>query len=159
MSTSFASFVIFFTAAKPRRSMDHRITVGGRGGWVLNWKILWILFKFKMILYFKNYLHCPCRRRSIGPLPSCLKLLTYKTSAAEWIFRKNWGIWSTPWCVRPSSRPRPVAFPWIQWDPCCSGCVRYFRHLMIGYWSWWPRACLIEIWRQSVKNEASTTHY
>ena len=72
------SFIfIFLPAAKPRRSMDHRITVGGRGGRVLNCllgKSCELCSNFKLILYLKNYLHCPCLRRSIWPLPSCLLL-------------------------------------------------------------------------------------
>ena len=83
----------FLPAAKPRRSMDHKITVGGRGGRVLiclhgkfcemrgrigvrfsPWKILQIVFKFEVksaMLAFMAHIHCPCCRRSIGPLPSC----------------------------------------------------------------------------------------
>ena len=84
----------FLPAAKPPRSMDHKITVGGeRGGWVLicllgkfcemrgrigvtlpPWKILRIVFKCEVksaMLPFVAHIYCPCRRRSIGPLPSC----------------------------------------------------------------------------------------
>ena len=39
------------------------------------WKILQIVFKFEVksaMLDFMAHIHCPSRRRSIGPLPSCL---------------------------------------------------------------------------------------
>ena len=86
---------VIVPAAKPPRSMDHKITVGGeRGGWVLicllgkfcemrgrigvtlpPWKILRIVFKCEVksaMLPFVAHIYCPCRRRrSIGPLPSC----------------------------------------------------------------------------------------
>ena len=88
----------FLPAAKPPRSMDHKITVGGeRGGWVLicllaklcemrgrigvtlpPWKILRIVFKCEVksaMLPFVAHIYCPCRRRSIGPLSSCYLLM------------------------------------------------------------------------------------
>ena len=73
--------------------MNHKITVGGRGGRVLiyllgkfcemrgrigvsfyTWKILLIVFQFEVksaMLPFIAHIYCPSRRRSIGPLPSC----------------------------------------------------------------------------------------
>ena len=51
----------------------------------------------------------------------------------ESVFSKAWVIWPTPWCVRPSSRPWPVLFPWTHWDQCCSGCVRDFGFFSSGY--------------------------
>ena len=76
--------MVLLPAAKPRRSMDHKITVGG---WVLicllgkfcemkgrigvsfsPWKFLLIVFKFEVksaMLTFMAYIYCPGRLRSI----------------------------------------------------------------------------------------------